>query len=92
MTEILPAAFDEWSVTDNTVNHEQSIPHTRQDYVRHARRFAAFLKRPPDTATLEQAIQLGARSLGGVQLAIQRDDFNRRALELRQVRFSGSHP
>lgn len=57
MTEILPAAFAEWSVTDNTVDHEQSIPHTRQDYVRHARRFAAFLKRPPDTATLEQAIQ-----------------------------------
>ncbi|GGE55601.1 hypothetical protein GCM10007276_35820 [Agaricicola taiwanensis] len=45
------------SVTDNTVDHKQSIPHTRQDYVRHTQRFAAFLKRPPDTATLEQASQ-----------------------------------
>lgn len=25
MTETLPAAFAEWSVTDNTVDHEQSI-------------------------------------------------------------------
>ena len=25
-------------------------PHTRQDYVRHVRRFAAFLGRAPDTA------------------------------------------
>jgi len=28
-------------------------PHTRQDYVRHVRRFAAFLGRSPDTATPE---------------------------------------
>ena len=28
-------------------------PHTQQDYVRHVRRFAAFLGRPPDTATAE---------------------------------------
>lgn len=27
--------------------------HTQQDYIRHVRRFAAFLKRPPDTATAE---------------------------------------
>ena len=27
--------------------------HTRQDYIRHVRRFAAFLGRPPDTATAE---------------------------------------
>ncbi|OWR00224.1 tyrosine-type recombinase/integrase [Sphingopyxis witflariensis] len=27
--------------------------HTQQDYIRHARRFAAFLERPPDTATAE---------------------------------------
>ena len=27
--------------------------HTQQDYVRHVRRFAAFLERPPDTATEE---------------------------------------
>jgi len=31
--------------------------HTRQDHVRHARRFAAFLNQPPDTATPEQANQ-----------------------------------
>ena len=28
-------------------------PHTRQDYIRHVRRFAAFLGRAPDTATTE---------------------------------------
>ena len=28
-------------------------PHTQQDYIRHVRRFAAFLGRPPDTATAE---------------------------------------
>lgn len=28
-------------------------PHTQLDYVRHVRRFAAFLRRPPDTATGE---------------------------------------
>jgi site-specific recombinase XerD len=28
-------------------------PHTQHDYVRHVRRFAAFLRRPPDTATSE---------------------------------------
>lgn len=28
-------------------------PHTRQDYIRHVRRFAAFLGRSPDTATSE---------------------------------------
>ena len=28
-------------------------PHTQQDYVRHVRRFAAFLGRAPDTATPE---------------------------------------
>ncbi|MER8422795.1 phage integrase N-terminal SAM-like domain-containing protein [Mesorhizobium sp. M1403] len=28
-------------------------PHTQQDYVRHVRRFAAFLGRAPDTATTE---------------------------------------
>ncbi|WP_282047428.1 phage integrase N-terminal SAM-like domain-containing protein [Roseibium album] len=27
--------------------------HTQQDYVRHVRNFAAFLGRPPDTATTE---------------------------------------
>lgn len=27
--------------------------HTQQDYIRHVRRFAAFLGRPPDTATIE---------------------------------------
>jgi len=27
--------------------------HTQQDYVRHVRRFAAFLRRSPDTATPE---------------------------------------
>lgn len=27
--------------------------HTQKDYIRHVRRFAAFLKRPPDTATAE---------------------------------------
>lgn len=27
--------------------------HTQQDYIRHVRRFAAFLRRPPDTATTE---------------------------------------
>src|SRR3990167_2186475 len=27
--------------------------HTQQDYIRHVRRFAAFLERPPDTATAE---------------------------------------
>lgn len=27
--------------------------HTQQDYIRHVRRFAAFLGRPPDTATTE---------------------------------------
>ncbi len=27
--------------------------HTQQDYIRHVRRFAAFLERPPDTATEE---------------------------------------
>lgn len=27
--------------------------HTQQDYIRHVRRFAAFLKRTPDTATVE---------------------------------------
>jgi hypothetical protein len=26
-------------------------PHTQQDYIRHVRRFAAFLRRSPDTAT-----------------------------------------
>ena len=28
-------------------------PHTQQDYLRHVRRFAAFLGRPPDSATVE---------------------------------------
>jgi site-specific recombinase XerD len=28
-------------------------PHTQQDYIRHVRRFAAFLRRAPDTATTE---------------------------------------
>ncbi len=28
-------------------------PHTQQDYIRHVRRFAGFLRRPPDTATSE---------------------------------------
>jgi integrase/recombinase XerD len=28
-------------------------PHTQHDYIRHVRRFAAFLRRPPDTATGE---------------------------------------
>ncbi|WP_404479004.1 phage integrase N-terminal SAM-like domain-containing protein [Novosphingobium sp. BL-52-GroH] len=28
-------------------------PHTQQDYVRHVKRLAAFLGRPPDTATEE---------------------------------------
>jgi len=28
--------------------------HTQQDYVRHVRRFAAFLRRSPDTATPEE--------------------------------------
>jgi site-specific recombinase XerD len=28
-------------------------PHTQHDYIRHVRRFAAFLRRPPDTATAE---------------------------------------
>lgn len=28
-------------------------PRTQHDYVRHVRAFAAFLKRPPDTATAE---------------------------------------
>jgi site-specific recombinase XerD len=28
-------------------------PHTQQDYIRHVRCFAAFLGRPPDTATAE---------------------------------------
>ena len=28
-------------------------PHTQQDYIRHVRRFAAFLGRPPDVATAE---------------------------------------
>jgi len=28
-------------------------PHTQHDYIRHVRRFAAFLRRPPDTATPE---------------------------------------
>jgi site-specific recombinase XerD len=28
-------------------------PHTQHDYIRHVRRFAAFLRRPPDTATSE---------------------------------------
>ena len=27
--------------------------HTQKDYVRHVRRFAAFLGQPPDTATVE---------------------------------------
>ena len=27
--------------------------HTQKDYIRHVRSFAAFLGRPPDTATLE---------------------------------------
>ena len=27
--------------------------HTQHDYIRHVRRFAAFLERPPDTATEE---------------------------------------
>ncbi len=27
--------------------------HTQHDYIRHVRRFAAFLERPPDTATAE---------------------------------------
>jgi site-specific recombinase XerC len=27
--------------------------HTQQDYIRHVRRFAAFLRRPPDTASAE---------------------------------------
>ena len=27
--------------------------HTQKDYIRHVRRFAAFLGRPPDTATVE---------------------------------------
>ena len=26
-------------------------PHTQHDYIRHVRRLAAFLGRPPDTAT-----------------------------------------
>src|SRR3546814_17918315 len=30
--------------------------HTQQDYIRHVRRFAAFLERPPDTATEEDKI------------------------------------
>lgn len=29
-------------------------PHTRQDYVRHVRNFAAFLGRSPDTAAPEE--------------------------------------
>jgi integrase/recombinase XerD len=28
-------------------------PHTQHDYIRHVRRFASFLRRPPDTATSE---------------------------------------
>jgi integrase/recombinase XerD len=35
-------------------------PHTQQDYVRHVRRFAAFLGRAPDTATTEDIRRLTA--------------------------------
>jgi hypothetical protein len=34
--------------------------HTRQDYIRHVRRFATFLGRAPDTATVEDIRRLCA--------------------------------
>ena len=45
-------------------------PHTQQDYVRHVRRFAAFLRRSPDTATPEdiRRFQLYQHENGGKQL------------------------
>lgn len=55
-------------------------PHTRQDYVRHVRRFAAFLGRSPDTATPEdvRSFQLdqhengvGAATINGAVSALR---------------------
>ena len=55
-------------------------PHTQQDYIRHVRRLAAFLGRPPDTATAEdlrrfQLYQhengLGAASINGAVSALR---------------------
>ncbi|PZU65186.1 MULTISPECIES: site-specific integrase [Sphingobium] len=42
-------------------------PHTQQDYVRHVKRLAAFLERPPDTATEEdlRRFQLMQHESGG---------------------------
>jgi integrase/recombinase XerD len=55
-------------------------PHTQQDYIRHVRRLAAFLGRPPDTATAEdlrsfQLYQhengLGAATINGAVSALR---------------------
>ena len=55
-------------------------PHTQQDYIRHVRRLAAFLGRPPDTATAEdlrrfQLYQhengLGASTINGAVSALR---------------------
>ena len=41
--------------------------HTQADYIRHVRRFAAFLGRPPDTATVDDVrrFQLQQHEHGG---------------------------
>lgn len=42
-------------------------PHTQQGYVRHVRRFAAFLGRAPDTATHEDIRRRGRRRTGAAR-------------------------
>jgi integrase/recombinase XerD len=55
-------------------------PHTQQDYIRHVRRFATFLGRPPDTATAEEIRSfqlyqhengLGAATINGAVSALR---------------------
>ena len=54
--------------------------HTRQDYIRHVRRFAVFLGRPPNTATAEDIrrfqfsqheASVGAGSINGTVSALR---------------------
>jgi len=39
--------------------------HTQKDYIRHVRRFAAFLGQPPDTATVEDLRRLKRPGFSG---------------------------
>ena len=63
-------------------------PHTQQDYIRHVRRFVAFLGRPPDTATAEDLrnFQIHQHERGASSYASARN-----SSQYRQAR-GASHP